>query len=1026
MKQAIIDLLPQSCISCIRKHCNQNTNHSFTYHDDISSQSRHERQKHRRNRGRLKQTSSKKKARKIYFDIALIFASLFNFFSIVAIAIHFITFVTDMSNEKSDPLFNIWFGLCGTLSKIFVIAIFNGRLYFTFRKGPKYKRKKKIFACINFFFALLAVGSLLTVVSGHYIVDNKSVEWCGFNLFNIIYVICLLYLGFQFNSSLFRSQRDLASLKCKRKRKKRKQERKERKKGKGKDKAKAKEKNKENENYDVRTKTKIKIKIKSNTNTNTESQTPSDKKEKRNMNENANGNNNENRHDTHARCNNDVSITITEECNGENGSNIDRHSDHTEQDTKQDHNNNNNHRENDSSQVLAVLENPESNSNTSSTHRSSNSNSNSNSETTNETNSVEQSLDCKTQEQEIGVISNCDSSAECASLLNNNCKDDNVLIHCNSQSSCTIPSSAENSRNSIDSCDRMNININNNSNSNNNNNNNNNHNRKTEFNGACIVKQGDNSPQTVTSNKNHENKRDTEKEKNEEKENDEIKARKEIGYLYESPNTRKTKNKVYKNYKKTYKSERHGRKMGKYNYNPLSLSQTGTELEVCSATQKSATKGVVGTVSGVGSVSKKKKNKKNNNNNNNDNNDKIDFDITKRGFGIVARLEARDVKQFQNLQKYIYVVARSSLLMTFIIILMIILTISWTLHMYLFQTPVSFSIVILIAGTESTINVLCCILLFRRSDCMYNVLCKWQCGNKEKRDQNDQSDQNDKSENNDKSNHQHNQNDKNIESTTQKNIDNSKTTNTMHKRQTRKENNTECKPCQCACGDECACVPCTKSRHASDMKTHCGDEKKNENENDTQHDEKNHNDENGAELECGCNCAWDAHAIHSRPTLHGIGAPAYDNNHTQQQQQHRQRQRQQQGKFKYQASEPSIMSYASSSQIASLTLDDTVTYTNNSTVHTIDITTDIDDNKDNENYRYGRTKRRRRRREGDAYRLSLHHCFQRMCLLCALAHLNKHIDNENDNESNNDKNDKNDDNNDNYSKNGNNNISSNK
>eukprot|EP01084_Bolivina_argentea_P193917 332670_1 len=76
-------------------------------------------------------------------------------------------------------------------------------------------------------------------------------------------------------------------------------------------------------------------------------------------------------------------------------------------------------------------------------------------------------------------------------------------------------------------------------------------------------------------------------------------------------------------------------------------------------------------------------------------------------------------------REFLRIVTRSSLLLTIIIPFMISISITWTLHRFVFNTThITMCIALLVMCIDSFVDVICVLLLFKYSDAGYNAFCK--------------------------------------------------------------------------------------------------------------------------------------------------------------------------------------------------------------------------------------------------------------------------------------------------------------
>ncbi len=89
------------------------------------------------------------------------------------------------------------------IAKCFIFFIYNGRLYFSFKK-VKYRTPRNLFVSLNVFLITITPICLLLGFIGIFVWENGALQWIGFNLYRIIYISLLLWLSYLFTKRIFR------------------------------------------------------------------------------------------------------------------------------------------------------------------------------------------------------------------------------------------------------------------------------------------------------------------------------------------------------------------------------------------------------------------------------------------------------------------------------------------------------------------------------------------------------------------------------------------------------------------------------------------------------------------------------------------------------------------------------------------------------------------------------------------------------------------------------------------------------
>ena len=87
-------------------------------------------------------------------------------------------------------------------SKMFPFLIYNGRLRYAFKTG-RYGTSKILFTTLNIIILILTPVSLFLGYAGVFIWPNPYLEWIGFNVYRITYIILLLVLSWLFNKRMY-------------------------------------------------------------------------------------------------------------------------------------------------------------------------------------------------------------------------------------------------------------------------------------------------------------------------------------------------------------------------------------------------------------------------------------------------------------------------------------------------------------------------------------------------------------------------------------------------------------------------------------------------------------------------------------------------------------------------------------------------------------------------------------------------------------------------------------------------------
>ncbi len=98
-------------------------------------------------------------------------------------------------------------------------------------------------------------------------------------------------------------------------------------------------------------------------------------------------------------------------------------------------------------------------------------------------------------------------------------------------------------------------------------------------------------------------------------------------------------------------------------------------------------------------------------------------DSGKNGKGYIRRI-FRQNSVVSN-REFLGIVTRSSLLLTIFIPFMISISLTWSLHRFVFNTThITMCIALLVMCIDAFVDVICVLLLFKYSDAAYNAFCK--------------------------------------------------------------------------------------------------------------------------------------------------------------------------------------------------------------------------------------------------------------------------------------------------------------